>query len=290
MDEKLKINWFPGHMRKAERKMREDVSMVDLILELVDARAPLASRSTLLSELIGDKPLFIIINRADQVEKEQSDAYKRYFETICERAFVCDSVSGKGINGLRKALESYKSPKMLSMEQRGVNKRKLRAMVIGIPNVGKSTLINRLIGKKLAAAEDRPGVTRGRQWLLLSDSVELLDTPGILQPKLEGEDGVLLALTGAIKENIYDDYTLSIELLKILKESYRKRLEKRYKLNISSDISPCELLALMARKRGYILRGGELDLERISKNLIDEFQSGKLGKICLQKAGEDLGQ
>lgn len=289
MDEKLKINWFPGHMRKAERKMREDVSMVDLILELVDARAPLASRSTLLSELIGDKPLFIIINRADQVEKEQSDAYKRYFETICERAFVCDSVSGKGINGLRKALESYKSPKMLSMEQRGINKRKLRAMVIGIPNVGKSTLINRLIGKKLAAAEDRPGVTRGRQWLLLSDSVELLDTPGILQPKLEGEDGVLLALAGAIKENIYDDYTLSIELLKILKESYRKRLEKRYKLNISSDISPSELLALMARKRGYILRGGELDLERISKNLIDEFQSGKLGKICLQKAGEDLG-
>lgn len=290
MDEKLKINWFPGHMRKAERKMREDVSMVDLILELVDARAPLASRSTLLSELIGDKPLFIIINRADQVEKEQSDAYKRYFETICERAFVCDSVSGKGINGLRKALESYKSPKMLSMEQRGINKRKLRAMVIGIPNVGKSTLINRLIGKKLAAAEDRPGVTRGRQWLLLSDSVELLDTPGILQPKLEGEDGVLLALAGAIKENIYDDYTLSIELLKILKGSYRKRLEKRYKLNISSDISPSELLALMARKRGYILRGGELDLERISKNLIDEFQSGKLGKICLQKAGENLGQ
>lgn len=290
MDEKLKINWFPGHMRKAERKMREDVSMVDLILELVDARAPLASRSTLLSELIGDKPLFIIINRADQVEKEQSDAYKRYFETICERAFVCDSVSGKGINGLRKALESYKSPKMLSMEQRGINKRKLRAMVIGIPNVGKSTLINRLIGKKLAAAEDRPGVTRGRQWLLLSDSVELLDTPGILQPKLEGEDGVLLALAGAIKENIYDDYTLSIELLKILKESYRKRLEKRYKLNINSDISPSELLALMARKRGYILRGGELDLERISKNLIDEFQSGKLGKICLQKAGENLGQ
>lgn len=290
MDEKLKINWFPGHMRKAERKMREDVSMVDLILELVDARAPLASRSTLLSELIGDKPLFIIINRAEQVEKEQSDAYKRYFETICERAFVCDSVSGKGINGLRKALESYKSPKMLSMEQRGINKRKLRAMVIGIPNVGKSTLINRLIGKKLAAAEDRPGVTRGRQWLLLSDSVELLDTPGILQPKLEGEDGVLLALAGAIKENIYDDYTLSIELLKILKESYRKRLEKRYKLNISLDISPSELLAIMARKRGYILRGGELDLERISKNLIDEFQSGKLGKICLQKAGENLGQ
>lgn len=286
MEEKLKINWFPGHMRKAERKMREDVSMVDLIIEIVDARAPLASRSALLSELIGDKPLFIIISRADQVEKDQSEAYKKYFETMCERTFVCDSISGRGINTLRKALESYKTPKMISMEQRGVNRRKLRVMVIGIPNVGKSTLINKLIGKKLAAVEDRPGVTRGRQWLSLSDSVELLDTPGILQPKLDGKDGTLLAITGAIKETIYDDYTLASELLKILTKFYREKLEGRYKLNISPEISPNELLKLMAKKRGYILKGGETDLERISKNLIDEFQNGKLGKICLQKAGE----
>lgn len=286
MEEKLKINWFPGHMRKAERKMREDVSMVDLIIEIVDARAPLASRSALLSELIGDKPLFIIISRADQVEKDQSEAYKKYFETMCERTFVCDSISGRGINTLRKALESYKTPKMISMEQRGVNRRKLRVMVIGIPNVGKSTLINKLIGKKLAAVEDRPGVTRGRQWLSLSDSVELLDTPGILQPKLDGKDGTLLAITGAIKETIYDDYTLALELLKILTKFYREKLEGRYKLNISPEISPNELLKLMAKKRGYILKGGETDLERISKNLIDEFQNGKLGKICLQKAGE----
>ncbi len=286
MEEKLKINWFPGHMRKAERKMREDVSMVDLIIEIVDARAPLASRSALLSELIGDKPLFIIISRADQVEKDQSEAYKKYFETMCERTFVCDSISGRGINTLRKALESYKTPKMISMEQRGVNRRKLRVMVIGIPNVGKSTLINKLIGKKLAAVEDRPGVTRGRQWLSLSDSVELLDTPGILQPKLDGKDGTLLAITGAIKETIYDDYTLALELLKILTKFYCEKLEGRYKLNISPEISPNELLKLMAKKRGYILKGGETDLERISKNLIDEFQNGKLGKICLQKAGE----
>ena len=284
MNEQLKINWFPGHMRKAERKMREDISMVDLVVELLDSRAPLASRSAVLSDIIKDKPLFIVLNRADQVEKVQSDAYKKYFETMCEKVFVCDSLSGNGTSALRKALSSYKTPRMLSMEQRGVNKRKLRVMVIGIPNVGKSTLINKLLGKKLAAVEDRPGVTRGRQWLSLSDSVELLDTPGILQPKLEGQDGTILAITGAIKENIYDDYTLASELIKILTSSYQGNLESRYKIKTEKDISPGELLNIMAKKRGYILKGGEPDLERTSKNLIDEFQSGKLGKICLQKA------
>lgn len=285
MNDNLNINWFPGHMRKAERKMREDLSMVDLVIELVDARAPFASRSALLSELIGDKPLFIVINRGDQVESNQSGACRQYFETKCEKAFVCDSLSGRGIRELRKALGEYKSPKMLSMERNGVKKRKLRVMVIGIPNVGKSTLINKLIGKKLAAAEDRPGVTRGRQWLSLSESVELLDTPGILQPKLEGNNGVLLAITGAIKEDIYDDYALSLELLKILRKSYPDKIESRYKITLDNEAALNEILLMMAKKRGYVLRGGELDIERISKSLIDDFQSGKLGKICLQEAG-----
>ncbi|MDR0919213.1 MAG: ribosome biogenesis GTPase YlqF [Oscillospiraceae bacterium] len=277
------IQWFPGHMKKAERLIQANLSLVDGIVELIDARVPFSSRSVYLEKFL-KKPKLILLNKSDLADPAVTKLWMSYFE---KQKIPCLEISSKNGKGTEKFLPFLREKVLKDLVQRRAEKgmlQPLRVMVVGIPNVGKSAFINRITKKKLAKVEDRPGVTRQKQWLKLDKDAELLDMPGVLAPKYENQTVAgHLAFIGSINDDILDIENLAFELLKVLKKNYPSSLIERYKIEISDEDDSIILLNKIGQKRGMLISGGEVNTERTAIMLLDEFRSGKLGRISLEK-------
>lgn len=277
------IQWFPGHMARTRRKIQESLSQVDAVIEIVDARIPQSSRNPELDHWVGRKPRLIVLNKADLADEAATKRWITYYESRGIAAIAVDCKSGRGFNGFMPALRRILRDLIEKWESKGMN-HAIRAMIVGIPNVGKSSFINRLNKGGKAKVEDRPGVTRQNQWFVV-EGAQLLDTPGVLWPKFEDHTVALhLAFTGAIKDQVLDMEEMACELLGILSRSYRDLLTARYKLPDEIPEDTWELLQLVARKRGMLVSGGEVDTERAAIMLLDEYRGGKLGRITLEDA------
>ena len=273
------INWYPGHMKKTRELIQQNLKMVDAVIEVIDARIPVSSRNPIIDELVRGKPRIIVLNKSDLADENASRAWTEALRTDGSRTLAMNCMSGGGVKELFRLLERMESEKN---RDRAMQKA-YRLMIVGVPNVGKSSLINRMTGKKSAQTGDRPGVTKGKQWLKLQNGMQLLDTPGILWPKFEDpKAGMNLAFCGSIKDEILDIPTLGMELISVLAENYPQLLAERYKLDGIAE-TPLENMENMALKRGCILPGKRIDYERIGKLVLDEFRSGKIGRITLEQ-------
>ena len=274
------INWYPGHMKKTRELIQENLKAVDAVIEIVDSRIPVSSRNPIIDELVSGKPRIIVLGKADLADPDETARWQEKLSAGegIRRVMALNLQSGENIKRLLKALEAEQQRRN---EERSV-KRPLRIMIVGVPNVGKSSLINRLTGKRSAQTGDKPGVTKGKQWLTLSNGMQLLDTPGILWPKFEDpEVGLDLAFCGSIKDDILGVQDLGFELIRVLGERYPDQLMERYKLDeISED--PLENMDNIARKRGFIMSGHRIDYERTGRTVLDEFRGGKIGRITLE--------
>lgn len=285
--EKLNIQWYPGHMTKAGRMISANVANVDAVCEILDARIPTASRNPDIDSLAAGKPRLVLLNRSDLADPSASAQWKAHFKAQGMAVLETDCKSGKGVGAFSGAVRSLLKPLLEQRAAKGQATRALRVMVLGIPNVGKSTFINRVAGKKAAAVSDRPGVTRGRQWITVDRGLELLDTPGILWPKFDSQEvGELLAVTGAIKDDVLDRETLAANFLVRLSRLYPDALRQRYKLDPDAGMAGWELLEQASKNRGFLAGRGEYDTERMSAVLLDEFRGGKLGRITLERPPE----
>lgn len=281
--EKMNIQWFPGHMTKAQRMIGENIKMVDAVCEVLDARIPESSRNPDIDTLSAGKPRLIVLNRIDLADPKYTSAWKKHYEQQGFRVIETDAKSGKGIAEFAPAVRKLLSGKLAEYEAKGQVGRKLRVMILGIPNVGKSTFINKVAGRNAAIAENRPGVTRGKQWITIDKTLELLDTPGILWPKFDSQHvGEMLALTKAIKDDVLDKETLGCNFMVRLRDSYPEALKERYKIEPAEEMSGYELLQAAAGKRGFRISGGEFDTERMANTLLSEYHSGKLGRLTLE--------
>ena len=287
-NEKLTIQWYPGHMTKTRRQIEADLKQVDAVCEIVDARIPVSSRNPDIDAICGNKPRIIVLNRMDLADPVATKKWAAYFREKGMAVIATDCKSRRGIAEFVPAAQIACKEKLERDAAKGM-KRPLRVMVVGIPNVGKSTLINQISGRKGAKAENRPGVTRGKQWVTVDTSLLLLDTPGILWPKFEDpEVGMMLAYTGAVKEGVIDLEELAYRLMELLHKFYPQTLLERYKVEAPAGTPGWELLEMAGRKRGYLISGGEVNIERMAKVLIDEFRSGKLGKFTLEMPEESV--
>ena len=283
MDNKQTIQWFPGHMAKTKRKIKEILPLIDAVAEVVDARIPVSSRNPDLEEIIENKPHIILLNKCDMADSRITKQWIEYYKKNGITAIALDCKSGKGINQFKDTVKTALAHKLEAYREKGMVGKPLRVMVVGIPNVGKSSFINKIAGKTRAKAENRPGVTRGKQWVTVDAGLQLLDTPGILWPKFEDpEVGMMLAYTGAVKEGVIDLEELSCRLMELLHKFYPQTLLERYKVEAPEGTPGWELLEMAGRKRGFLLARGEINTERMAKVLIDEFRSGKLGKFTLE--------
>ena len=286
MTENMNIQWYPGHMTKTRRQIEADLKQVDAVCEIVDARIPMSSRNPDIDAICGSKPRIIVLNRMDLADPAATRRWKDYFKSRGMAVIATDCKTRQGIADFTPAARAACAEKLQRDAARGMN-RPLRVMVVGIPNVGKSTLINQISGRKGAKAENRPGVTRGKQWVTVDSGLQLLDTPGILWPKFEDpEVGMMLAYTGAVKEGVIDLEELACRLLELLLKYYPHVLAERYQVQAQPGTPGYELLEMAGRKRGYLLRGAEVHTERMAKVLMDEFRSGKLGKFTLEMPEE----
>ena len=282
----MNVQWYPGHMTKAKRQMQEDIKLIDLIIELVDSRVPLASRNPDIDELGKNKARLILLNKSDLGDERQNEAWKAYFQGKGFYVVKVDSRSGSGMKAIQAAIQEACKEKTERDRRRGIKNRPIRAMVVGIPNVGKSTFINTFAGRACAKTGNKPGVTKGKQWIRLNKNVELLDTPGILWPKFEDEAvGMRLAYIGSIKDDILNMEELSLTLIDFLREKYSGALEKRYQ--IQEEGTAVQILEAIARSRGCLKKGEELDDAKASLILFDDFRSGKIGKITLEWVPEE---
>lgn len=281
---KTHINWFPGHMAKTRRRILEDLKKVDAVAEMVDARIPVSSRNPELDELLLGKPRLVLFNKCDKADPAVTATWLKALSGQNTRALALDCRSGKGVRAVAPAVKDLLREKLAANAARGMTGKPLRVMVVGIPNVGKSSFINRLTGKSRAKVEDRPGVTRENQWFVTADGLELLDTPGVLWPKFEDQTvGEHLAFTGAIKDTILDTETLAVKLLQILKTNYPQLLQARYKITFDPDEDAYELLCKIGKRRSMVVRGGDIDTERAAVMLLDEYRGGVLGAITLER-------
>ena len=283
MYEKMNIQWFPGHMTKAQRMIEENLKMVDAVCELLDARIPGASRNPDIDRLAGDKPRLIILNRIDLADPAVTARWKKYYEARGFAVLETDAKSGRGVGGFAPAVRRLLADKLRDYESKGQVGRTLRVMILGIPNVGKSTFINKVAGRKAAIAGDRPGVTRGKQWINIDSGLDLLDTPGILWPRFDSQEvGELLAITNAIKADVLDKETLGANFMLRLRDMYPGAIEERYKFAPDPDMNGFELLEQAAKKRGFLVSRGEYDIERMANTLLGEYHEGKLGRLSLE--------
>lgn len=281
----MNIQWYPGHMAKTRRQMLENLKNIDLVCELVDARIPQVSRNPDMDDIAGDKPRMMILNRTDLADPDETRRWAAWYRAQGYAVLETDSQHGVGTPHFAAAARERLADKIAVWNEKGQTGRSVRVMVVGIPNVGKSTFINRVLGRKSAKAADKPGVTRGAQWFRVQGGIDLLDTPGILWPKFDDERvGILLAVTGAVKDDILDIETLACKLFELLAERAPQAIIDRYKLTIpeESDFLGYDLLQLAGRKRGFLISGGEIDTERMARILLDEFRGGVLGRITLE--------
>lgn len=278
----LYVQWFPGHMARTRRQIKESLPLVDAVVEIVDARVPVSSRNPELPELIGQKPLMVILNKCDLADE---NATRRRISELGKRgvtAIAVDCRSGKGLNAFAPTVRRVLSDKIEANAQKGMAGKPLRLMVVGIPNTGKSSFINRMAGKNKAKVADKPGVTRQNQWFSIGSGIELLDTPGVLWPKFDDPDvGLRLAFIGSVKDTILDIELIAARFLTIMNENYPERIKERYKLEFPPESEEFERLEMLARKRGMLISGGEPDTERAAVMLLDEYRAGKLGRITL---------
>ncbi len=293
---KMNINWYPGHMAKTRRQITEDLKLVDVVIELLDARIPISSQNPDIAQITKGKKKIIVLNKCDLADEKQNDRWISYFNKNGIPAIAVDSNSGKGIQKCTKLIEETMGEMTQKLSEKGRIGRKIRAMVLGIPNVGKSSFINRIAKKVTAQVGNKPGVTKQKQWIRINEKIELLDTPGVLWPKFESNEVALnLAFTGTIKENILQTTEIAYELTKFLVENYPEKLIERYKLTdewIKEQLEKdrpeneniYEIMLEIGRKRGCIISGGQIDEEKTSKIILDEFKNGKLGKITLELA------
>ena len=281
-DDLPNLQWFPGHMKKAQRLIEENLKLVDIIIELLDARIPYSSANPMLAEIIKDKPRLVALNKSDLADPAMTKAWLAYFKGQGMAAVSIDSLNGKGMKQLVKLAEDLARPKTEKLVAKGGKARAARCMILGIPNVGKSSLINRLAGSVKAKAADKPGVTRAKQWIKLGSNLDLLDMPGILWPKFEDMTvGLKLAFTGAINDDIYDREKVTALLLESLRRDHPERLTERFKFKGELPETGLELLEVVGRKRGCLVKGGVVDLEKAVNIVLTEFRSGKLGPVTL---------
>ncbi|CDA74410.1 ribosome biogenesis GTPase A [Ruminococcus sp. CAG:579] len=294
MGDTTKVQWFPGHMAKTRRIMQSNLKLVDVVVEITDARIPYSSRNPEMDRLVGSKPRLLLLNKADSADEAVTSQWIDYYKKKGITAVATDCRSGKNINKFKSALKELMAEQVKTWEAKGMHGRPIRMMIVGIPNVGKSSFINRLAGSKRAKVEDRPGVTRGKQWVTLDDNTELLDMPGVLWPKFEDKTvGERLAFTGAVKDNILDTEYLACRLLELLCEEYPEMLVGRYNISLedlpenddmtAGCLKGFELLERIGRKRGFLISGGEINTERAAAAVLDEFRAGKLGRISLER-------
>lgn len=281
-NDRMNIQWYPGHMTKTRRQIEADLKLVDAVCEIVDARIPISSRNPDIDAICGNKPRIMVLNRMDLADQEMTRRWLEFFRSRGMAALATDCKTKRGINNFEPAVRSVLKEKIARNAEKGMNK-PLRIMIVGIPNVGKSTLINQISGRKGAKAENRPGVTRGKQWVTVDSSLLLLDTPGILWPKFEDPNvGMMLAYTGAVKENVIDTEELACFLMELLWKYYPDVLRERYKINMADSTPGYALLEEAGRKRGFLMARAEVNTERMAKVLLDEFRSGKLGHFTLE--------
>lgn len=288
MDEKsMNIQWYPGHMTKTRRIMEEDLKLVDAVCEILDARIPISSRNPDIDTICGSKPRMIILNRIDMADPAMVARWSEYFKRKGWAVIQTDCKSRKGINQFAPAVRTLLAEKLARYAEKGQVGRPLKLMVVGIPNVGKSTFINQIAGRKGAKAENRPGVTRGKQWVTVDSGLLLLDTPGILWPKFDDEEvGRRLAYTGAVKDDVLDVETLACHLAAMLWARYPEAMRARYKLDPPEDASGYDLLTEAGRRRGFLLARGEIDTERMARVLLEEYRSCKIGRFTLEDPPE----
>lgn len=286
---KVRINWFPGHMAKTRKQISEDLKLIDIVIELLDARIPMASRNPDIKEITKNKKRIILLNKCDLADSELNQKWVSYLSKEAP-TILTDSNSGKGVDKVLKKIEEIMEPEQIKWRARGLKNKTIRVMILGIPNVGKSSFINRIAKKNSAVVGNRPGVTRQKQWIRLSKNIELLDTPGVLWPKFDDNKTALnLAFTGTIKDDILELVEIAYELLKKLYVEEKEKIIARYKLE-ESDINLIEskenkiyeLMKVIGRKRGAIISGGEVDDEKVSRIVLDDFRSGKIGNITLE--------
>ena len=281
--EKMNIQWFPGHMTKAQRMIEGNVKLVDAVCEILDARIPFSSRNPDIDRLAAGKPRLVILNRSDLADPELTARWKRSFQEQGLAILETDAKSGRGVNGFVPAIRELLRDKLEEYEAKGQVGRPLRVMILGIPNVGKSTFINKVAKRKAAIAGDKPGVTRGRQWISIDPGLDLLDTPGILWPKFDSQEvGEMLAITNAIKADVLDKETLGANFMLRLRNMYPDALRERYKIEPDPELNGYELLEQAAKKRGFLISRGEYDIERMANTLLKEYHEGKLGRLTLE--------
>ena len=284
---KQNVQWFPGHMAKTRRLIKECLPSVDAVTEILDARMPISSSNPELNELIGNKPLIVLLNKCDVADENATRRWLNYFNEKGIYALAVDCKSGNGLNKYAPLLREVLKDKIASNEAKGMIGKPLRIMVVGIPNTGKSSFINRMAGRNRAKVADKAGVTRHNQWFVIENGIELLDTPGVLWPKFDDlKIGDRLAFIGSVKDEVFDSETLAVRLLEVLSRDYPDRLSERYKIDDFSELEAYEILELIGRKRGMMMRGGEIDTLRASIMLLDEYRAGKLGRITLDTIGE----
>ena len=293
---KVRLNWYPGHMAKTKREISEDLKLIDVVVELLDSRIPLSSQNPDIAELTKGKKKIIVLNKTDLADNMQNEAWKKYFNSNGQICILTDSNLGKGINEVTKAIEEIMKEDLKKYAEKGRTGRKIKAMILGIPNVGKSSFINRIVKTNRLEVGNKPGVTRKKQWISINDKINLLDTPGVLWPRFENEKTALnLAFTGTIKDDVLEQTEIAYQLLKFLLENYRQNVTERYKITLDfiekklsqdqpENFNVYEIMQEIGRKRGAIISGGEIDDEKTAKIILDDFRSGRLGKITIEKA------
>ena len=290
-----RIQWYPGHMAKTRREIIEDLKLIDVVIELLDSRIPISSRNPDIAEITKNKDRIIALNKSDLSDKKENEKWIKHFKENGLIAIECDSNNGRGINEVLRAIEKIKEKEMQEYASKGRTGRKIRAMILGIPNVGKSSFINRVSKTNRLEVGNKPGVTKKKQWIRLNDKIELLDTPGVLWPKFDNEKVALnLAYTGSIKDEILPQTEIAYQLLKYLLENYKSNISERYKLstdyidkvlnqNQLENFNIYEIMQEIGKKRGAIVSGGQVDDEKVARIILDDFRSGKIGKITLEK-------
>lgn len=281
--QKQTVQWFPGHMAKTRRLIKESLSRVDCVTEILDARIPLSSRNPEIGEITAGKPRIILLNKCDMADEKVTADWIKYFRSTGAEALAVDCRSGKGLNAYTPLVRKVLADKIQQNNDRGMIGKALRVMVVGIPNTGKSSFINKMAGRVRAKVADRPGVTTSNQWFFIGNGIELLDTPGVLWPKFDDPIvGDRLAFIGSVKDAVLDVETMAVRLIDVLREGYPERLAERYKLDDITDMQSWKILEAIGRKRGMLISGGEINTERASVMLLDEYRGGKLGKITME--------